>query len=203
MNKENYLEIHLWRLAGFNCFIVALCPTLHIRIAGIGLQYFLQLLLVFLAANVLVFHLQGSTIISLPISSLITWAMWRGIKYATRIQHSYNSAYFLLAALTVNTIIAILITIPFCISVFQDEIELANELHSLDDGMFLLRNFIRPLRGLVLAGEGTGQSTIIRFCCGSVFSLVYFCCFAPYLLTYQILKSTYTSVFNLYEQNFK
>jgi len=203
MKTKIILEMQFWRLAGFNCFIVGLCPTLHVRIAGVGLHYFLQFLLLFLAFNVLLFNVSGSILIGLPISCVFTWVMWLGIRYAIRLQHLYNSLYFLFATLVVNTIIAMLITIPFCLSIFQNEIDIANKLNTVDDGIFLIGPIIQPLSGLLLAGEGMGQSFIIRFCCGSIFSLVFFCCFIPYLLTYQILRSTYNTVFNLYERNFK
>ncbi|OOQ58791.1 hypothetical protein BC343_09080 [Mucilaginibacter pedocola] len=65
-----------------------------------------------------------------------------------------------------------------------------------------LSSFIRPIMGLLFAGQYTGESVFIKACCCYLFLFIFLVTYLPYLLIHIALKSIHNIGIKTYEQHF-
>jgi hypothetical protein len=198
------IQLRLWKLAHFDSFFVGFCPTMYNTIAGIGLYFVLQLVIVFISAfTICSLWIASAPYIAIPFAGILSWLFFKWIKVNAGLQHEYNDTAMLFAVFVINFIIALIITLPLCISLFKGQIDFQIYL----DYEQFERNFFGQVQqqanGLfqICRDEERGGDMISFFCISS-FLIVLFMLFTPYVLIWKTLKSIHNIVLGTYEQKF-
>ncbi|RFZ90008.1 hypothetical protein D0C36_23560 [Mucilaginibacter conchicola] len=205
VNSTISLRQSLWRLAGFDPFLIEFCPTLQNRIASIGFHYLLQMVLLFAASWIVLLryiNLPFRVICSLTLALLFTFLYYGLLRRLTRWQQLYNGWQILTFISIVNCLLAFLMTIGFSLAIFQQVISFDYQLYAIENNLMVTNGIISDFRGLWYAVSKAEEQGIVVWGLISTLVLLTFCYILPYLLTFQVIKSYHITVQSLYEQKF-
>ena len=203
MKPYSFLQKVFWQLAQFNVFIVSFCPTVYNRFAAIGFHLFVQLLLAFVAGFIIGDIWPFIGIFSGPFAAaVLLWCMWHWVRGAAGLLQRRNSINVLILIFIANLIAAGLLTLPFCLVLFRNQSALAIAFNPGLGGRWWLGALIKPIMGLLFAGQYTGESVFIKACCGCLFLFIFLVTYLPYLLIHIALKSIHNIVIKTYEKHF-
>jgi hypothetical protein len=193
----------LWELANYDSFIMQYCTTQHNQIAGIGVFFIFQLFLIFSAlftayTNFFSTHL----FIGWLIAVFGSYLFYKWIKFFNKIYHQYNNAGTFVIQIIINLFLALLLTVPYCLSLFEQQVFFQLFLRTgRMNYEFIEQLWLKPFI-LYEIWFKTDEGMVIFFICMAVFILIAFILLTPYFLIYKNSKSSYTLVKQNYEQNF-
>lgn len=194
MKSYSNIQKYFWSLANYDCFLIKFCPTEFNRVAGIGVYFLLQLIIVFFSTVICYNNwIHSFPFIDLIFGGIITWIFFKWIKFSTRLQHEYQKPTLLFGLFILHFISGIILTLPICISLFESEIafQLFLKMGKLEYG-FLKQIWLQPY-GLFISCQNVNEGLVIIFFCIAIFLFILFLFFVPYLLIYQSRKSIYNS----------
>lgn len=194
----------LWRLAGYNPIFMDYCSTLKNKVAGIGAFFIFQILILY-ASIITLFKVFFPEF--LPMSFLIGGfsiiIFYKLIDLINRINHKITGITILVLQLFLSTIFSLLVSIPFCLFLFENQIG-----HQL----FLIygKSSFSKIEQLWLMPIGLYESCFLESegvailsICIAVFIIVVFVYSLPYILIYNERNSHYTLLKINYERYFK
>jgi hypothetical protein len=179
------------------------CPTLYNRIAGTGVYFLLQLIIVFVSINIAYLNFFASySVIGWIIAGCITFVFYKWIKLSTKIHHKMQNIVLLVVQFIISLVFALFLSIPICISLFESEItfQLFSYTGKLSYG--LLEQLELQPYGLYLICNNENGRIVISFC-AAIFLFLLFILFIPYLFILLSRKSLYNNIFKIYEQKFR
>jgi hypothetical protein len=194
----------LWRLAGYDPFLMDYCPTLYNKAAGIGTFFAFQLLIVFLSViTSFTVYFPNYLALGLPIGMLASFISYKWIDLLNRIHHKSHKLGILVAQLFFNSIFSLILSVPFCLFLFEHQI--LYKLY-LKTGKFSFGQteqlWLLP-KGLYESWFLEREGILILAICIALFMFITFVYMAPYFLIFKDKKSNYTSVKLNYERHFK
>jgi hypothetical protein len=197
------IQQKLWKLANYHCFLMEYCPVLHNKIAGIGIFFLFQMIIVF--ASVITsckVFISSYLILGYLAAALATFIFYKWMKLLNEIHHTNPKIGIFVTQFFINLIFALILAIPFCLSLFEHQILF--QLY-LKTGKMTLGNFeqlwLLPLclyKSWFVETEGK----VILFICIAILIMIAFVFITPYFLIFKNRKSNYTLVKRNYEQNF-
>lgn len=201
MNSK--LQQKLWVLANYDYFFLKYCPALYNKIAGIGMYFIFQIIIVFF--SILIAYsvfIPEYFFLGWLISILGTFIFYKWIKFFNNIYQNYNNIGVFILQTFFNLILALLLCIPFCLYLFEQQIlfRLFQDTGKMNFEI-LEKLWMKPYT-LYNTLFSENEGTIILLACLAVFILIAFVFIAPYLLIYNNRKSSYNLVKKNYEQNF-
>lgn len=197
------IQQKLWKLANYDSFLMGYCPVLHNKIAGIGIFFFFQMMIVFTSVftSCKVF-ISNYLILGYLLATLATFIFYKWMKFLNEVHHTNPKTGIFVTQFFINLIFALILAIPFCLFLFEHQILF--QLY-LKTGKMTLGNFeqlwLMPL-GLYKSWFVEAEGKIILFICIAILIMIAFVFITPYFLIFKNRKSNYTLVKRNYEQNF-
>lgn len=197
------IQQNLWKLANYDCFLMQYCPNLHNNTAGIGMFFLFQMLIFFVSFNT-VYNVFISSYLTFGylIAMFATYIFYKWMKFLNEIHHTNPKTKIFVAQFFINLILAFVLAIPFCLSLFEHQIYF--QLY-LKTGKVTLGNleqiWLLPF-GLYKSWFVEKEGTLILFICLTILIMIAFVFITPYFLIFKNRKSSYTLVKQNYEQNF-
>jgi len=197
------IQQKLWKLANYDCFLMEYCPVSHNKIAGIGMFFLFQMMIVFgsVITSCKVF-ISSYLILGSLVASLITFIFYKWMKFLNEVHHTNPKIGILLIQFLINLIFALILAIPFCLFLFEHQILFQFYLKS---GKMTIGNFeqiwLMPL-GLYKSWFVESEGKIILFICITIMIMIAFVFITPYFLIFKNRKSNYILVKRNYERNF-
>lgn len=194
----------LWKLAGYNPFLMDYCPTLYNKATGIGTFFVFQLLIVFVSVitsfNV---YFPNYLALGLIIGLLAIFIFYKWIELLNRIHHKSHKLGILVAQLFFNSIFSLILSVPFWLYLFEHQIlyKLYLKTGKLSFGK-TEQLWLMP-KGLYESWFLEKEGIIILSICIALFMVIAFVYMIPYFLIFKDNKSNYTSVKLNYERHFK
>lgn len=197
------IQQKLWKLANYDCFLMEYCPVLHNKIAGIGIFFLFQVLIVF--ASVFTSYkifISSYLILGYLVATLVTFIFYKWMKFLNEVYHANLKRGIFATQIFINLIFALILAIPFCIFLFEHQILF--QLY-LKTGKMTLGNieqlWIIPW-GLYKTWLVETEGKVILFICIAILIMIAFVFITPYFLIFKNRNSNYTLVKQNYEQNF-
>src|SRR5690606_6720985 len=197
------IQQKLWKLANYDCFLMEYCPVLHNKIAGIGIFFLFQMLIVF--ASVLTSYkvfISSYLILGYLVATLATFIFYKWMKFLNEVHHTNQKIGIFVTQFFINLIFALILAIPFCLFLFEHQILF--QLY-LKTGKMTLGNFeqlwLMPL-GLYKSCFVETDGKVILFICIAILIMIAFVFITPYFFILKNRKSNYTLIKRNYEQNF-
>lgn len=197
------LQKYLWQLAGYDSFNMSYCSPLYNRIAGVGIYYLLQMMVVFASTVLLYYNLFPSYYwIGWLLACVVAFGFSKYTKLTNRVHHHYQSGKIMVNQFIISALIAFIIAIPFCVTLFQTEIiyHIYQKTGKLNIGI-IEQAWLKPY-GLYLSWLNDDAASVVIAFCSAVWIMLFFLFFMPYLLIFQTRKSLYYIIKKNYEQNF-
>lgn len=197
------IQYKLWKLANYDSFIMQYCPALNNKVAGIGIFFLFQMLVVF-ASIITAYKVFVTTylIFGFLIATMGTSLFYKWMKFLNEAHHNNLQTGTFAMQFFINLILAFLLSIPFCLLLFDHQILF--QLY-LKTGKMTLGSieqlWLKPY-GLYESWFVENEGSIILFICIATLILIGFIFITPYFLIIKIKKSSYTLVKESYEQNF-
>ncbi|MBS7122658.1 MAG: hypothetical protein KH117_16905 [Dysgonomonas sp.] len=197
------IQYKLWKLANYDCFLMQYCPVIYNKVAGIGLFFLFQILVVF-ASVITAWKVFASSflIFGFLIATIVTYIFYQWMKFLNEIHHSNTPKGIFVVQFLINLLLALILSIPFCLLLFDHQILF--QLY-LKTGKMTLGNieqlWLKPY-GLYESWFAENDGNIILFICIANLIMIAFIFITPYLLILKNKKSVYTLVKQNYEQNF-
>lgn len=197
------IQHKLWRLANYDSFIMQYCPTIYNKVAGIGLFFLFQMLVVF-ASVITAYKVFVTTylIFGFLIATIATYAFYKWMKFLNEIHHNNPQTGIFAMQFFINLILAFLLSTPFYLLLFDHQILF--QLY-LKTGKMTLGSieqlWLKPY-GLYQSWFVENEGSIILFICIATLIMIVFIFITPYFLILKNKKSSYTLVKQNYEQNF-
>ncbi|MCB0537736.1 MAG: hypothetical protein KDE33_09425 [Bacteroidetes bacterium] len=201
MSRNIYSK--LWKLAGYNPFLMDYCPTLYNKAVGIGIFFVFQLLIVFVSVitsfNV---YFPNYLTLGLFIGLLAIFIFYKWIELLNRIHHKSDKIGILVAQLFFNSIFSLIISVPFWLYLFEHQI--LYKLYLNTGKMSIGKNeqvWLMP-KGLYESWFLGREGIIIFSICIALFLVIAFIYTIPYFFIFSSKNSIYKLVKRNYEQNF-
>lgn len=197
------IQQNLWKLANYDCLLMQYCPDLHNKIAGIGMFFLFQMLIVFISFNTAYNVLISSYLIfGYLIAIFATYIFYKWMKFLNEVHHTKPKTGIFVTQFFINLILAFLLSIPFCLSLFEHQILF--QLY-LKTGNMTLGNleqlWLMPF-GLYESWFVQNEGSVILFICIGILLMIAFVFIMPYFLIFNNRKSSYTLIKHKYEQIF-
>ena len=197
------IQQKLWKLANYDCFLMEYCPVLHNKIAGIGIFFLFQMMIVF--ASVITSYkvfISSYLILGCLVATLATFIFYKWMKFLNEVHHTNQKIGIFVTQFFINLIFALILAIPFCLFLFEHQILFQLFLKT---GKMTLGNFeqlwLMPL-GLYKSWYVEKEGKVVLFICIAILIMIAFVFITPYFLIFKNRKSNYTLVKQNYEQNF-
>lgn len=197
------IQQKFWKLANYDCFLMEYCPVLHNKIAGIGIFFLFQMLIVF-ASVITSYKVFISSYILLGYlwAIIVTFIFYKWMKFLNGIHHSNPKMGIFVTQSFINLILALILSIPLCLLLFEHQILFQLFLKT---GKMTFGNieqlWLMPL-GLYESWFVEKQGKVILFICIAILIMIAVVFITPYFLIFKNRKSNYTIVKQNYEQNF-
>jgi hypothetical protein len=197
------IQQKLWKLANYDCFLMEYCPVLHNKIAGIGIFFLFQMLIVF--ASVITSYkiiISSNLIFGYLVSTLTTFIFYKWMKFLNKVHHINPKTGIFVTQLFINLIFALILAVPFCLFLFEHQIlfQLYLKTGKMTIGSFE-QLWLMPL-GLYKSWFIETEGKVVLFTCVAISIMIAFVFITPYFLIFKNRKSNYTAVKQNYEQNF-
>lgn len=193
----------LWKLAGYNPFLMDYCPTLYNKVSGIGTFFVFQLLIVFFSVitsfNV---YFPNYFVLGLIVGLIATFIFYKWIHLLNGIHHKSQKLGILLVQLFFNSIFSLTLSLPFWIYLFEHHI--LYKLYLNTGKMFFGKTeqlWLMP-KGLYESWFLEKEGIIILSICIAIYMVIAFIYMTPYFFIFKSKNSTYKFVKRNYEQNF-
>lgn len=197
------IQHKLWKLANYDCFLMEYCPVLYNKIAGIGVFFLFQMMIVF--ASVITSYkvfISNYLILGYLVATLATFIFYKWMKFLNEVHHANPKKGIFVTHFFINLTLALILAFPFCLSLF--EYQILFQLY-LKTGKMTFGNYdqlwLMPL-GLYKCWFVEAEGKVILFICLAIFILIAFVFITPYFLIFKYIKSNFTSIKRNYEQNF-
>jgi hypothetical protein len=179
------------------------CPVLHNKIAGIGIFFLFQMLIVF--ASVITSYkiiISSNLIFGYLVSTLTTFIFYKWMKFLNKVHHINPKTGIFVTQLFINLIFALILAVPFCLFLFEHQIlfQLYLKTGKMTIGSFE-QLWLMPL-GLYKSWFIETEGKVVLFTCVAISIMIAFVFITPYFLIFKNRKSNYTAVKQNYEQNF-
>lgn len=194
----------LWRLAGYNPFLMDYCPTLYNKAAGIGLFFLFQLLMIFMSVITgFKVYFPNYLALSLIIGALAILVFYKWIDLLNGIHHDSQKIGILVSQLFFNSIFSLILSVPFWLFLFEHQIiyKLYLKTGKLSFGK-IEQLWLLPM-GLYESWFLEREGLVIFSICLAIFMVIAFVYTIPYILIFKDKKSNYASVKSNYERHFK
>lgn len=197
------IQHKLWKLANYDCFLMEYCPVLHNKIAGIGVFFLFQMMIVF--ASVITsckVFISNYLILGYLVATLATFIFYKWMKFFNEVHHTNPKTGIFVTQFFINLIFALILAIPFCLFLFEHQIlfQLYLKTEKMTLGNFE-QLWLMPL-GLYKSWFVEIEGKVILFICIAILIMIAFVFITPYFLIFKNRKSNYTLVKRNYEQNF-
>ena len=202
MKKHSKTQTLFWKIANYNTFIMKFCDTSFNNVAGIGLIFFMQLIIVFFSGYSLAILFNINWYLSIIIGSIFLIFFFFYIKFSTLFFKEDLNKNRLLILFLCSIIISFLICVPFLIKIFQAQIEYV---FYLNDGKLNLTysNKIWKLPyGLYKVWLSPNSGMVVFILSSCLYLLLLFIFFYPYILIFQNKNTPYHKILKLYEERF-
>ena len=193
--KSSKIQQKLWALAHHDVFLMQYCPTLYNKIAGIGVFFLFQMLIVF-----------GSVLatynLSVDVFQIAAWPLAIGSTYLFYKSLKFIAHIPFLVQLVLNLIGAFLLCIPFCLLLFEQEILFLHYTETGTVGFGLVEQLWLKPYGLYKSFFIGKEGYLIAFASLAMFVLITFVFIIPHILIYQNRNSPYHLLKKNYDYNF-
>lgn len=193
----------MWRLASYDPFIMQYCPVMYTKVAGIGVFFIFQLLVVFSSVfTAYKVFVSSYNIIGLLIGIMATILFYKWIKFLNNLVHEKSKKEIYAFLFIINICLAIALSTPYCLLIFDHQIlfQLFTSTGKMTfgslEGLWLL-----PY-GLYKSWLVENEGNIILFICFTFFLLLSIILNTPYFLIHKNKKSSYILIKQNYERNF-
>lgn len=197
------IQQKLWKLANYDCFLMEYCPVLHNKIAGIGIFFLFQMLIVF--ASVLTSYkifISSYLILGFLGATLATFIFYKWMKFLNEAHHTNPKIGIFVTQFFINLIFALILSIPFCLFLFEHQILFQLYLKTGKMSLGSIEQLWLKPYGLYETWLVGNEGNIILFICIATLLMIAFIFITPYFLILNNKKSSYTLVKQNYEQNF-
>lgn len=191
----------LWELSNYKHFLLKHCPTLFNEVAGIGVLFLFQIIVLFFTVlSFFTVFLPDWKYLGFGITLFLGFGYYKWIKLSTSFFHKYLKwATFILISF-VQALFSLFLSIPLFFYLFDNQIsyQLLLMKGKLEFG-FWDKIRLEPL-GLYLSWFYESEGNIILTFCIAIFIMILFIFTAPYFLIFNNRKSLYHIFLNTYER---
>lgn len=200
MKTFSSIQKNLWELSNYKHFLLKYCPTLFNEVAGIGVLFLFQIVVLFFTVlSLFIVFLPNWWYLGFGITFVLGFGYYKWIKLTTSFFHRHLKwAAFILISL-VQALFSIILSIPLFFYLFDNQI--SYQLMLLKGRVefgFWDKIQLEPL-GLYLSWFYESEGNIILTFCIAVFIMVLFIFVAPYFLIFNNRKSLYHFFLTTYE----
>lgn len=202
MKKHSKTQTFFWKIANYNTFIMKFCDTSFNNVAGIGLIFFMQLIIVFFSgySSALLFNINWFLSITIGLIFLIFSFFY--IKFSTLFFKEDLNKNRLLILFLCSIIISFLICIPLLITIFQTQIEYVFYLNDSKLNLTYSNKIWKLPYGLYKVWVNTDTGIVVFIINLCLYMLLLFIFFYPYLLIFQNKNTLYCKILKIYEERF-
>lgn len=201
MSRNIYSK--LWKLAGYNPFLMDYCPTLYNKAAGLGIFFVFQLLIVFISVTTsFKIYFPNYLVLGLIIGLIAIFIFYKWIELLNGIHHKSQKLGILFLQLFFNSIFSLILSLPFWIYLFEHQILYKLYLKTGKMSFGKTEQLWLMPKGLYESWFLKKEGIIILSICIALYMVIAFVYMIPYFLIFKDKKSNYTSVKLTYEQNF-
>lgn len=197
------IQQKLWKLANYDSFLMEYCPVLHNKIAGIGVFFLFQMMIVF--ASVITSYkifISNYLILGYLVATLATFIFYKWMKFLNEVHHTNPKTGIFVRQFFINLIFALILAIPFCLFLFEHQILFQLYLKTGKMSLGSIEQLWLKPYGLYETWLVGNEGNIILFICIATFLMIAFIFITPYFFILNNKKSSYTLVKQNYEQNF-
>lgn len=197
------IQQKLWKLANYDSFLMEYCPVLHNKIAGIGIFFLFQMMIVFASVitSYIVF-ISSNLILGYLVATLSTFIFYKWMKFLNEVHHTNPKIGIFVTQFFINLIFALILAIPFCLFLFEHQILFQLYLKTGKMSLGSIEQLWLKPYGLYETWLVGNEGNIILFICIATLLMIAFIFITPYFLILNNKKSSYTLVKQNYEQNF-
>lgn len=202
MSRNIYSK--LWKLAGYNPFLMDYCTTLYNKAAGIGTFFVFQLLIVFVSViTSFNFYFPNYLVLGLIVGLIAIFIFYKWIELLNGIHHKSPKLGILLVQLFFNSIFSLILSLPFWLNLFEQQIlyklylKTGKLSYEKIDQLWLV-----PI-GLYESWFLEGEGIVIFSICIALFMVIAYVFTIPYFLIFKGKTSIYVAVKLSYERHFK
>lgn len=197
------IQQKLWKLANYDSFLMEYCPVLHNKIAGIGIFFLFQMMIVFASVitSYIVF-ISSNLILGYLVATLSTFIFYKWMKFLNEVHHTNPKIGIFVTQFFINLIFALILAIPFCLFLFEHQILFQLYLKTGKMSLGSIEQLWLKPYGLYETWLVGNEGNIILFICIATLLMIAFIFITPYFLIINNKKSSYTLVKQNYEQNF-
>lgn len=194
----------LWKLAGYNPFLMDYCPTLYNKVTGIGTFFVFQLLIVFVSVitsfNV---YFPNYLVLGLIVGLIAIFIFYKWVELLNGIHHKSQKLGILLVQLIFNSIFSLILSLPFWLLLFEHQILYKLYLKTGKLSFEKIEQLWLLPMGLYESWFLEREGLVIFSICLAIFMVIAFVYTIPYILIFKDKKSNYASVKSNYERHFQ
>lgn len=202
MSRNIYSK--LWKLAGYNPFLMDYCPTLYNKASGIGTFFVFQLLIVFVSVitsfNV---YFPNYLVLGLIVGMIAIFIFYKWVELLNGIHHKSQKLGILLVQLIFNSIFSLILSLPFWLYLFEHQILYKLYLKTGKMSFGKTEQLWLMPKGLYESWFLEKEGIIILSICIALYMVIAFVYTIPYIIIFKDKKSNYASVKSNYERHFQ
>lgn len=194
----------LWKLANYDAFIMGFCPTMYNNVAGLGVYFIFQILIVFISTCIAFSEFISLRIdLMFIIAILVTLIFYKWMKYFNGINHKMTEIYRFRFQFIFHFIMSFVWAVPYCLALFHYQIlfNLCLKTGKVNVGG-IEQIWLKPYGLFESCIDENGPNNVF-FICLSITILISFIFNAPYILIFKNKNTYYSQFKNNYERNFK
>lgn len=196
----NMLQKYMYKIAGFDNFIVKFCSTQYNSLSSIGIFFIFQYLVIFVSFFVLLYDFVYSNVfVSIYLSFVILFLFKRIVRFFTKQLHKEFKFSVLIVILIINVLILLIITTILNLKIFETEIFYDLILNGDNYGKYKI---IRHIFSLYYQIKISENGFIITLFWIAKFLLLQYIFIKPYFHIYSTKNTIYNTIRKNYEQNF-
>lgn len=197
------IQQKLWQLANYDCFLMQYCPAMCNKIAGIGVFFLFQMLIVFASfITAYTVFITNYLILGYLIATFATYIFYKWMKFLNEIHHTNPQMEIFVMQFFINLIFTLVLSVPFYLSLFEHQIFYQLYLKTGKMALGNIEQFWLMPFGLYKSWFVQNEGNVILFICIGILMMIAFVFIMPYFLIFNNRKSSYTLVKHNYEQNF-
>lgn len=197
------IQQKLWQLANYDCFLMQYCPAMYNKIAGIGVFFLFQMLIVFASfITAYTVFITSYLILGYLMATFATYIFYKWMKFLNEIHHINPKMGIFVTQFFINLIFTLVLSIPFYLSLFEHQIFYQLYLKTGKMALGNIEQFWLMPFGLYKSWFVQNEGNVILFICIGILMMIAFVFIMPYFLIFNNRKSSYTLIKHKYEQNF-
>jgi len=172
-------------------------------VAGVGSFFLFQILIVFLSVYVAYsVFVSAFWFFGFLIALIATFIFYRWMNFLNKLHHGSIKIGIFIIQFFINLIIAFELSIPFCLSLFDQQILFQIYLKTGKTTIGSIEQLWLKPYGLYESWFTEKEGIVILFICVAIIILIFFILTTPYVLIVKNKKLSYTLIKHYYEQNF-